>query len=282
MTREPDERQIIIGMNDRLFPTNKRPVLEDIAFAAANDLRAIQFHGTPDGLGAVQLGASLEATGAALHEHDVAAVMEILIFINADGHTESGQMPLAILQANLPAITALGCIHVHWHLAIRQTIQQDAVDQLEAALVPQAAQAVELAAQHGFRFAIEHNEPTVRPFNTPERMAALLDAAPGLGMVWDVNHAAPDQVEGYLALAPRISMLHVGDTPLPAVNYHLPLGLGNIDFRYYMGELVRRGFAGPAILEIGGLPRSGGYGRDSDEALVASRNLLLDAFGVTR
>lgn len=274
MTSKPAGRQILIGMNDRLFLTNKRPILQDIAFAAANDLRAIQFHGSPDGLGEAQLGASLNETGAALREYGVAAVIEILIFIDEHGQHESGQTPLDILQANMPAITALGCIHAHWHLAIRQKLDESAVDRLEVALAAQAAQAVLLAEERGFRFAIEHNEQAVRPFNTPERMASILGAVPGLGMVWDLNHAAPEQVEGYLALTPRISMLHVGDTPLPDVNHHLPLGMGNIDFRRYLGELVRRGFSGPAIFEIGGLPRSGGYGRDSDEALISSRDIL--------
>jgi sugar phosphate isomerase/epimerase len=74
-----------------------------------------------------------------------------------------------------------------------------------------------------------------------------------------------------------MSMLHVADTPLPEVNHHLPLGLGAIDFSAYMGALLGRGFAGPAILEIGGLPRSGGYGRDTDAALVESRARLLAA-----
>jgi L-ribulose-5-phosphate 3-epimerase len=38
--------------------------------------------------------------------------------------------------------------------------------------------------------------------------------------------------------------------------------------------LAAAGFAGPAILEIGGLPKSGGYGRDTDEALNKSRQRL--------
>lgn len=273
MTHPFASQQIIIGMNDRLFPTNKRPILEDIAFAAANGLRAIQFHGPPDGLSETQLGASLKETGAALRDHGVAAVMEILVFVDSKGLHESGKTPLDILRANMGAIQALGCIHVHWHLALRKH-DRDNADVLEQAIVSQAAQAAAIGNEHGFRFAIEHNESAVRPFNTPERMATLLEAVPGLGMVWDLNHAALEQVEGYLALSPRISMLHVGDTPLPEVNHHLPLGLGTIDFRFYMGELVRRGFAGPAILEIGGLPRSGGYGRDTDEALVRSRDVL--------
>jgi sugar phosphate isomerase/epimerase len=95
--------------------------------------------------------------------------------------------------------------------------------------------------------------------------------------VWDLNHTTPEQLDDYLAVTPHMSMLHVADTPLPETNYHLPLGLGTIDFTRYIRELVVRGFRGPAILEIGGLPKSGGYGRDTDEALISSRDVLLAA-----
>jgi len=71
-----------------------------------------------------------------------------------------------------------------------------------------------------------------------------------------------------------MTMLHVADTPLPAVNYHLPLGLGSIDVTAYCRALLARGFQGPAILEIGGLPQSGGFGRDTDTALIDSRERL--------
>jgi hypothetical protein len=30
-------------------------------------------------------------------------------------------------------------------------------------------------------------------------------------------------------------------------------------------------YRGPAILEIGGLPKSGGYGQDTNDALITSR-----------
>ena len=74
-----------------------------------------------------------------------------------------------------------------------------------------------------------------------------------------------------------MTMLHVSDTPLPTVNYHLPLGLGSIDLPAYCAALLTRGFRGPAILEIGGLPQSGGYGRDTDAALIDSGERLRSA-----
>jgi sugar phosphate isomerase/epimerase len=66
-------------------------------------------------------------------------------------------------------------------------------------------------------------------------------------------------------------LIHVSDTPLPEVNHHLPLGLGTIDYSSYSRALLQGGFHGQAILEIGGQPKSGGFGRDTDAALVDSQ-----------
>ena len=78
------------------------------------------------------------------------------------------------------------------------------------------------------------------------KVAALLDAVPGLGFVWDVNHTHPDDLAAFKALAPRMSMLHVSDTPLPETNYHLPIGMGNVDFADYFRAALGGGFTGAA------------------------------------
>jgi L-ribulose-5-phosphate 3-epimerase len=66
-------------------------------------------------------------------------------------------------------------------------------------------------------------------------------------------------------------MLHVSDTLWPDVNHHLPLGQGNLDLSWFLQRLAAAQFNGTAVLEIGGLPKSGGYGRDTNEALIESR-----------
>jgi sugar phosphate isomerase/epimerase len=267
---------IYIGMNDRLFPSNWRPITQDISFAQAHGFTPIQFHGRPNGLGADELGASLEATGAALRDAHVGAVMEIIVRLDAACRTPEGKLPIDVLEANLPAIESLGCTHVHWHPVQSERLDASGLRALEARLYEQLTAGVALSRAYGFRFGFEHNEPATGLFGEPEYCAAALEAVPDVGFVWDVNHTRPDQLDAYLAFAPRMSMLHLADTPLPVVNHHLPIGMGNIDFGYCFHELLRAGFDGPGILEIGGLPRSGGYGRDTDVALIESRTKLLN------
>jgi L-ribulose-5-phosphate 3-epimerase len=261
---------IAIGLNYRDFPSNWRPAREEIAFARAHGFRSIQFHGRERGLATEHLGEPAEAIGELLREAGTVATMEIGLAVDRAGRTANGVTPLEALRANGPAITALGCACVHWHLTPLGPGDSATWRALEGALVSQLAEGVALGATHGFRFGIEHNEPAIDLFPTPERCAAALAATPGLGLVWDFNHTAPDQLDGFLALTDRMTTLHVSDTPLPAVNHHLPLGLGTVPYAAYGRALFARGFAGPAILEIGGLPASGGYGRDTDGALIES------------
>ncbi|WP_110514154.1 sugar phosphate isomerase/epimerase family protein [Herpetosiphon llansteffanensis] len=265
---------LLIGLNGRFFEQNWRPALAEIAFAAANGFASMQFQGKPAGLQAAALGANFASIRQQLQAKQIMAVMEINLQIDAAGCIATGQTPLEVLEANLPAINGLGCEYVHWHLNNQPVLEYAQVAELEIALQAQFAAGVALAQQHGFKFGFEHNDPILRLFTTPQACRQLLDAVPGLGFVWDFNHTLPEDLAGFVALIPRMSMLHISDTPLPEVNCHLPLGMGTIDFAAYCQALAAANFYGPAILEIGGLPKSGGYGRDTDVALIDSLQRL--------
>lgn len=271
---------IRIGMNARQFPGNWRPASVEIAFARSAGFGALQFQGQEPGLTPERLGESFAVVAGALVAAGIETAMEIIVRVDATGRITSGLTPLAVLERNLSAIDALPCTCVHWHLVPLAPESEATLHALEHDLVPQFAAGVAHARAHGFRFAFEHNEPRIGLCATPERCAALLDAVPGLGFVWDTNHTAPEHLDGFLALIPRMTMLHVSDTRLPTVNDHYPLGMGAIDFPAYCRALIADGFVGPAILEIGGLPQSGGYGRDTDDALIDSLHRLQEAIGI--
>ncbi len=268
---------ITVGMNNRQFAANWRPITQDIDFAALHGFSHIQFHGTPTGVTEDTLGTTLQAAGAALRTAGVGAVMEIIIRLGANGRLLGGERPLALLESNLPAIDLLGCTRVHWHPIHMVPLTASQRRELEHRLTEELHGAVGLAEQHGVRFGLEHNEPAVDFFSTPESIAAALEQVPGLSFVWDVNHTPQQQLGAFLAFAPRMSLLHIADTPLPELNHHLALGRGSIDLPTYLRGALAGGYHGPAILEIGGLPRSGGYGQDTNAALISSRAILLDA-----
>lgn len=265
---------IRIGLNARLFPNNWRPAHQEIAFAAEHGFECIQFPGQVNGLDETRLGASIHAVAHELAVARVDAVMEIVIRIDASGRTAGGKRLIDVLRANLPAITGLPCERAHVHLAPAERMDISTLRRLEQGAAPEFLEMVAVAREYGFVLGFEHNEPGIPLFATPAGCGVLLEAVPDLSFVWDFNHTPSQDLTDILALAPRMSMLHVSDTPLPATNHHLPLGLGNVDIGNYCMALAGAGFIGPAILEIGGLPKSGGYGRDTDAALIDSLHRL--------
>jgi sugar phosphate isomerase/epimerase len=167
------------------------------------------------------------------------------------------------LGANLAAIASLGVQRVHVHPV--------GGPEVEALLLEELGSALTLASREGLTFGVEHNAPAQRLLTSPDAVRGLLEALPELHLVWDVNHTHPSDLEAFTALTDRLSLVHVSDTPLPETNHHLPLGRGSVDFG------VLRGLDVPLILEIGGLPISGGYGLDTDEALLESKRCLTQA-----
>ena len=265
---------IQIGFNGRFFPENWRPLQQEVTFAHQQGFAYIQFALRDDYLRESTLKAHFDTASTLLQQANLQAVMEIMVTVDAQGHPTTGGTLLDSLKDNLPAITRLPCTHVHWHLVPATPLDEGGLDQLEQQLTPVFQQAVELADKHHFQFGFEHNAPQIGLFGTPTRCATLLEAVLGLNFVWDFNHTLPEHIIEFQALIPRTSHLHISDSPLPHVNHHLPLGQGNIDLAAYCTALFEAGFKGPGILEIGGNPASGGFGKDSDQALAQSYHHL--------
>lgn len=270
----------LIGINGRFFPNNWRPAAEEIAFAQQNEFAAVQFPGKAEGLGEAHLGSSLSHVAELLGSAGVVATMEQLIFVGANGKTKEGLTPFEFMTANLGAVQTLRCSHVHWHLAPAGEFSEREADDLEQHFMADLKQAADLAEDFGVVFGIEHNEPKRHLLATPESCLRILESVPNAGLVWDFNHTADDQVDGFRGLGDRIMGLHVSDTRLPSLNDHRPLGEGNLAYSDLCTFLRDLGFSGPAILEIGGQPHSGGYDQDTDAALVASARRLRRAMGL--
>jgi L-ribulose-5-phosphate 3-epimerase len=261
---------IKIGMNGRFFPDNWQTARDEIVFAKMAGFSCIQFPGMLSGLTTDRIGDPLDIVGLALRRARITAVMEMVISLYGNGLTAEGDTPMDVLRANLQAIQALNCTHVHWHFTLAESMTNVEIADLERQLIPQLQAAVTLAQEHHFTFGFEHNSADIPLFYRPEVCAALLTAVPGLGFVWDFNHTSEADFEAFVSLVPHTSMVHISDTPWPDVNHHLPLGQGNLDFGKFVEPLLTTNYRGPAILEIGGLPKSGGYGRDTNDALIDS------------
>ena len=249
-----------IGMLGRFFPGNWRPPADEIRFAAENGFDALQIRSDRAGEIGEELRCDPVEVGRVFAETGVEPVLEMLVRLNSPP-----SIPDA-LRANLPVLAAFGCRRVHVH-PVPGAAGID-VPELERRLPELFASAVEVAENEGLILGVEHNSREHRLLIEPETCAALLAAVPGLSFVWDLNHTETEHVAGFSALRDRLSLVHVSDTPLPEPNHHLPIGRGTVDFS------LLRGIEVPLILEIGGLPVSGGPGFDTDDALRDSQARL--------
>ncbi len=235
---------------------NWRPPADELAFAAAAGFDTVQIRSDRPGELEDELGIDAATLGALFDDQGLEPVLEMLV--RHEG--ERGTFARA-LRANLAAIEQIGFLRVHVH----PVGPRDAAPLLAA----DAAEALAVAEEAGLILGMEHNAPGHRLLVDPVEVEELLDAVPGLGLVWDVNHTPPEHVDRFLALEERMTLVHLSDTPLPETNHHLPLGRGNVDL-----SVARRFEDVPVILEIGGLPHSGGPGLDTDEALLDSIAVL--------
>jgi sugar phosphate isomerase/epimerase len=238
-------------MLGRFFPLNWRPPVDEIRFAAEHGFDAIQIRSDRAGEIGDDLRADPRVVGVSFAASGVEPVLEMLVF----HHGEPGTIARA-LRANLPAIEQIGFRRVHVH-----PVGPDGAAPL---LADDFGEALEIARTAGLSFGVEHNAVGHRLLIDPASVRELLDAVPGLHFVWDLNHTRAEDVASLQLLRDRLSLVHVSDTPLPETNHHLPLGRGSVDFS------VVRDLDVPLILEVGGLPASGGPGLDTDEVLLDS------------
>jgi L-ribulose-5-phosphate 3-epimerase len=238
-------------MLGRFFPLNWRPPAEEIRFAAEHGFDAVQIRSDRAGEIGEELRTDPREVGEAFAASRVEPVLEMLVFHQG----EPGTIGRA-LRANLPAIEQIGVRRVHVHPV--------GPDDAAPLLADDFAEALDIARTAGLIFGVEHNAAGHRLLIEPASVHALLDAVPGLHFVWDLNHTLPEHVAEFARLRDRLSLVHVSDTPLPETNHHLPLGRGSVDFGVLKDVDV------PLILEVGGLPISGGPGLDTDEVLLDS------------
>jgi len=245
----------------RLTGGNWRPPEQELQFASAAGFDTLQIRSDRAGEIEDELGIGAAELGARFDDLGLEPVLEMLVRHEA----EQGTFARA-LRANLAAIEAIGVLRVHIH----------PVGPSDAApiLRDDFAEALEVAESAGLILGVEHNAPGHRLLVEPDDVESLLDALPALGFVWDLNHTRPEHVARFLALRERFTLVHASDTPLPETNHHLPIGRGTVDFS------VLRGIDDvPVVLEVGGLPVSGGPGLDTDDVLLDSLDRLRQQAG---
>jgi len=206
---------------------------------------------------------TLEPLRGAPSAIDVADVLRVLdeTGLNAVGHT-AWYLPLAspferVRDAALAEFAE--CFDVFARLGIRlANIHPDA---RVPSMFPRAwvvdrnieslQRLVALAAERGVRLMLE-NVPGM--FNDVENLKPVFAAVPELGLHLDVGHAnlggPKNATELFLdAFGGRLVHVHFSDNKGDG-DSHLPMGVGNIDWRWAITALKQHGYDGTITLEV--------------------------------
>jgi sugar phosphate isomerase/epimerase len=180
--------------------------------------------------------------------------------LEAVGHT-APFLPLASAYAELEVaardlyvrtcevFSEIGIGLVNLHPTLRGLRGRDAVERNAEAVAEVAARAAEL----GQVIMVENMGGG---FGTPEELRPLVDAAANVRFHLDIGHAnvrpygQPNRLPALLdAFGDRIAHVHVHDNK-GRYDEHLPLGVGNLDFREAARLLRRTGWDGTLTLEV--------------------------------
>ena len=115
---------------------------------------------------------------------------------------------------------------------------------------------------------VENNSKLDPILTTTREIEIMFDENPELEFVLDIAH-----IDNYLHLRKLIQIkhpkiLHLTDRPLEDIHNHVPIGQGNIDFKYVFNDILPN-YSERVIIEV----------IQSDEAIISSKNHIKRLLG---
>ena len=124
--------------------------------------------------------------------------------------------------------------------------------------------ALSIFKENGITLYLENNSRRSPIFNSANEIEIIFKRNPELELVLDLAHISDYQQVNQIIQIKTPKLLHIADKHLEVIHEHLPLGDGNIDFKYIFKNILPN-FKGRAILEI----------VQSSEDIITSRDILL-------
>ena len=109
--------------------------------------------------------------------------------------------------------------------------------------------ALEELAKESITLYLENNSRLDPIFNQPNELEIMFKQNPSLEFLLDIAH-----IDNYEHLESMIKIkmpkvLHIADRHLEVIHEHLPIGQGNIDYKYIFADILKD-FHGKIVLEI--------------------------------
>lgn len=123
--------------------------------------------------------------------------------------------------------------------------------------------ALDILSNERITLYLENNSKLDPVFTTSQEIEIMFEKNPELKFLLDVAH-----IDSYEHLKAMIDIkipkvLHIADRHLEVIHEHLPLGQGNIDYKYIFQDILK-GFDGKIIFEV----------TQSNEDIINSKRIL--------
>ena len=152
-----------------------------------------------------------------------------------------------VMADSLSAASSLGCEIVNTHLGTRR-----GGGRLETA-ADELGNLMDAASDLGIRLAVENQESGCKGIlNTPRDLLMLADMIPDVLLTYDAGHGNTHGfgvAEFLPSVLGHLAYLHVHDND-GSCDQHLPLGLGNVDFRLLVSSIRQNGSKLPQSLPV--------------------------------
>jgi sugar phosphate isomerase/epimerase len=126
--------------------------------------------------------------------------------------------------------------------------------------------ALERLSEKGITLYLENNSRLDPIFNTPKEIAIILNNNPNLEFLLDVAHIESYEHLNEIVAVRMPKALHIADKHFAVIHEHLPIGEGEINYKFIFANALRE-FEGKIILEV----------IQSESAIIGSRNKILEA-----
>lgn len=124
---------------------------------------------------------------------------------------------------------------------------------------------IDIFSKEGISLYLENNSKLDQMFSRAEDIKLVFSEVPKLEFLLDIAHIDDlDHLSQMVAIKyPKI--LHIADRHLEVLHEHLPVGQGNIDFKY-ISENILKDYSGKIIFEV----------TESTESLIESKNRIIE------
>lgn len=218
-----------IGCLARYF----NPYSEEVEFAKANNFKFMQLWYDKNGLSLNEDSNPIEV----IKQYDFPSIIHAVLDLNE-------------FEEHVPKLIQILKYLNHKELIIHPICESEQITkQTIYKLSDKVKLTLEKLSHENITLYLENNSRLDPIFNEANEIEIVFKQNPGLQLILDIAHVdSYDHLKAIIKIK-MPGMLHVADRHFEMIHEHLPIGQGNIDYRYIFAEILNE-FDGKVVLEI--------------------------------